>query len=708
MLPRNAVLFLALATVVPFVACDNSPLPTLPSIDCRSSELAFPTDVVSDVRVFVDADVPQQVAADLGSYLSRLWKTSVPVVTGAPDGTGHAIWVTASQAPPEGYSIVRADKRIVVSAKQRGDLVAGAYALLEELGIRFFHPMQELVPELDAPRFPRTLDVRRTAAFKTRGLQFHTIHPIEYMQTFLVPSEEHLAEAKRTIDWFVKTGQNHLQWYILGTLDWASYRGYARQIVDYAHARGMTVGAVINLASRGALQNNYVLVRNEARYVEEIAEGTDRILEVPFDEIEIAFGEFLGSEPEKILTWLNAFVEHVGKVAPNVRTGVHNHIGNYPELYVDYKGKKTFFYHLPQYADLRLGQTVHTVFWYDTYRDKGMYEHPDFHFQREYMLSQLPTGRRVRYYPESAYWIGADVDVPVFLPEYLESRWIDIHGLEEDTRRAGLPKLDGHIVFSSGHEWGYWMTDYLVAKMLWEPAAPLDRFVSHVGSAYGSCAAGVTQELSHVIALQRKYLFDDQLIPYVSGEDATVEFGITIGIKIRPVRKKFEELVTEPEESRVAFEKNVLAPLEALSKEYRPIEDSLAARTRGADAALLPWISELRDGVRIVRIRIDHAVTIYRAVLAHARGDNAAARQGLAAARAITQQAKAVIEAREKMYRFDVGRVTDFYTNPTFYSFGYLRQAHTQCFFRRREEFARLIIEENVLGSTSDVPTCFE
>lgn len=705
-----AVLAVSLgAAFVPVAACDNSPLPTPPTIACRSSELSFANDAVTSVRVFVDSDLPDPVAADLGSYLSKMWKVSVPVTKGAPSGAGATIWVTSTEAPPpEGYAIARTGDRIVVSAKAREDLVAGAYALLEELGIRFFHPMQEFVPELEGPRFPRTLAVKRTAAVKTRGLQFHTLHPIEYLATFLEPSDAHLAEAKRTIDWFVKTGQNHVQWYVLGTIDWNAYRGYARQVVEYARSRGVTVGAVVNLAARGSLQNNYVLVKDDARYLEDIAEGLNRVLEVPWDEIEIALGEFLGSDPQKLITWLDAVVAHVGRVAPNVRVGVHNHIGNYPELYVDYKGKKTFFYHLPQYADPRLGQTVHTVFWYDTYRDKGMYEHPDFHFQREYMLSQLPTGRRVRYYPESAYWIGADVDVPVFLPEYIESRWTDIHRLDEDVKKAGLPKLDGHVVFSSGHEWGFWMTDYLVAKMLWEPAAPLDRFVSHVGSAYGSCAAGVSDELTKVIALQRKYLFEDQLIPYVSGEDATVEFGATIGIKIRPIRKKFEELVTEPEESRVSFEKTVLAPLETLSKELVPIEDSLAARTRGADAAILPWISELRDGVRIVRIRTDHAITIYRAVLAHARGDNATARRGLAAARGITAQAKAVVEAREAMYRFDVERLTGFYANPTFYSFGYLRQAHTQCFYRRREEFARLIIEENVLGSTSDVPTCFE
>ena len=57
-------------------------------------------------------------------------------------------------------------------------------------------------------------------------------------------------------------------------------------------------------------------------------------------------------------------------------------VGNYPQLYVQYKGEPTYFYHLPKFADPRLGQTTHTLFWFDTYRDQGMYEHPDFHFQR--------------------------------------------------------------------------------------------------------------------------------------------------------------------------------------------------------------------------------------------------------------------------------------------------------------------------------------
>lgn len=707
-------------------ACSSTPdAPPLPVTTCTSSDIALSMDPASDVRVLVDADLPAQVSADLGSYLSRLWRRPVSVTAGAPDGApGDVVWVSSSQAakdkaraPDGGYALVRVDeggnKLLIAAAASPGDRQFAAYALLEELGVRFFHPMQELVPELDGPRFPRALDARRTPMTKTaRGLQPHLLHPTEYMATFQEPGEAHLAEARRFIDWLVKTGQNHVQWPLLeeSATPWGPFSEHARQIAAYAHSRGVTVGAVIQMHQKAALQRNYVLVKKDEGYKDQIEGSLTKAMEVPWDDVELALGEFLAADPNRVLEWLDISVAHLAAIAPQTRVAVQNHVGNFPDLWLDFRGKRTFFYHLPQYADPRLGQTVHTVSWYDLYRDRGMYQHPNFFLQRQYILEQLkdPTGRRVRYYPESAYWIAADVDVPVFLPEFIESRWLDIHGLDADIRNASLPQLDGHVLFSSGHEWGYWLTDYLTAKMSWEPAAPLEHFVSHYASAFGSCGGGVAAELSSFMALQKKYLFDGRLIPYVSGEDATVETGASIGFLIRDIRKKFEDLVTGPESDRVELEANVLAPLEAMALETRPIEDSIAARCRGSDPILVPWCNELRDGVRIVRLRLEHAVTVYRAVLAHARGDNSSARELLAKARDKTERAKVVIEEREKSYRFDLERLTGAYYNPTFYPFGYLRQAHTQCLWRRRDQFARLIIEENVLGSTSDVPTCLD
>ena len=66
-----------------------------------------------------------------------------------------------------------------------------------------------------------------------------------------------------------------------------------------------------------------------------------------------------------------------------------------------------------------------------------------------------------------------------------------------------------------------------------------------------------------------------------------------------------------------------------------------------------------------------------------------------------------MIQERAKSYRFDVGRLTNGYANTTNYAFGYLRQAHTQCFWHRENEQARRIIEEDLLGgSPTGLPSC--
>src|SRR5262249_49808678 len=155
-----------------------------------------------------------------------------------------------------------------------------------------------------------------------------------------------------------------------------------------------------------------------------------------------------------------------------------------------YKGQKEFFYFLPRHADERLINNVHTVFFYDLYREGGMYAHHDFHAHRDYLFEELPH-RTMRYEPESAYWVTADIDVPAFLPEYIRSRWVDVHNLHQDIEEKGLPPLEGHIMFSSGHEWGYFLTDYLTARMLWDPAADFEHFLSVYTSIYGSCAPDI-------------------------------------------------------------------------------------------------------------------------------------------------------------------------------------------------------------------------
>jgi hypothetical protein len=697
--------------------CKSSHDAPEPSIPCDSNALltAYDAFAPSDVGVYLDANDPllAPVRADLARYLGAMWGAPVVVASTPPDGSkALAMWISTSDAAraaagaslTDGYALARSGAKLVVYAKDAPNLAAGTYALLEELGARFFHPKEELVPKLPGPRIPRTLSVARRPAAARRGIQLHLLHPIEYGPTFLQPSAENLADAKLFIDWLVKTGQNYLQWPLLATVDFEATKAHVQAILDYAHARGVRVGAVPQTWGGSSLQNNFVLVQDPSQWQAQMDAQLARLLELPWDVVELALGEFVSTGPQSVIDWLSHATQTLLAARPSLEVFAQNHVGNYPNLYVPYQGQTVFFYHLPQFSDPRLGQDVHTLSFFDLYRNWATYKHPDFHLQHDYILKELPS-RPVSYFPESAYWISADIDVPLFLPEHVYSRWNDIHTLTAEIAQKGLPPLEGHIVFSSGHEWGYWLTDYLAAKMLWEPEQPFEHFLDHYAAAFGSCSSDIATALSTFTDLQSTYLFDQRLAAYVQGENTVVDFGYLAGLETHPERVQFEDLLKMDDGQRATFETTVVHALDAFASAVQPIEDGVAARCRGSDSALAPWCDELWDGIAIVRLRARHAALVYAAALAYARGD-AAASGLLDQATHVTDDAAGVVSRREAKYRFDLDRLTGEYDNPTIYAYGVLRQAHTMCYWRRREEQVRFLMENGAAEGLVALPTC--
>jgi hypothetical protein len=700
----------------------SEPLPVIP---CDSTAVTSGLEPVATTSIAVQIDPGGDanlaaLRADFPSYLKTLWQgasVTVSEQTGSPAPAPLTLWLSTDEAAKQasgaaaltdGYALRRIDAEggpiLLVYAPDARNLAHGGYALLEELGARFFHPMQELIPSFPGVFIPKTLSSDRASPFKVRGLQLHLLHPIEYFATIHEPSDKHLAEAKRVIDWLVKTGQNHIQWWLLKGVDWEANKSHVTAIIDYAHARGVTVWAVAQLWGGASLQGGISLVDEEDGWQAQLETRLDHILELPFDGIELGLGEFFATDPAKLIEWLNHATAYTGQKGAEL--AVVNHVGNYPDLYVDYQGKTEFFYFLPRYADPNLINTVHTVFLFDLYREGGMYNHPNFHAHREFLFEELPK-RKVQYLPESAYWVTADVDVPAFLPEYIRSRWIDIHNLDADIRQKGLPPLHGHIMFSSGHEWGYWLTDYLAAKMLWEPEKELDSFIRAYTGVYGSCSADFHKVFSDFLELQTKYLFDQKLIPYISGEDVYDDLGVAIKKDTHPPRLRFEEALAMTEEARAAFEASDLAKVREMADAILPLEATAQAACRGSDKALAPFCSEIADGIEIVRLRLLHSAKLYEAIFEHARGGGRA-QALLDEAAAITDQAAKVIARREAAYRFDKERLTGAYENPTIYKFGYLRQAHTQCLWRRQEEQAAFVIATGAGPSPFGVRSCTE
>ncbi len=653
----------------------------------------------------------EPVKADLAALLATMWGASVEFSADA-SARGDAVTLVLSTqkkgqddsglSVEQGFGVKRAQDRLYVLANDDANLAYGAYALLEKLGARFFHPKEEFVPRYGQVALPKEFQILRSAAFAQRGVQLHTLHPIEYTAPFNLPGDQNLAEAKQLIDWLVKTGQNHVQWVLMET---APLGAHTKAILDYAHARGVTVGAALQVWGGASLQNNLVLVKSEQDWQAQMDAGLASLMAYDWDVVELALGEFISAEPQMVIDWLDHATAKVAELSPSTQVNVQNHVGNYPQLYVDYQGEKTFYYHLPKHCDPNLGQSVHTLSLFDLYRDWGTYAHPDFKLQHDYLLEVLPT-RRTQYFPESAYWITADVDVPLFLPEYVHARWTDIHGLNAETKALGLPNVHGHLMFTSGHEWGYWMTDYLAAKMLWEPEQPLDYFFDHVARSFGTCSAHVGNSLAAFTKLQTEYLFERRLLPYVQGEDVFVDMGYLAGLETHPKRVPFQDVLAMTASERAAFEAEVVGPLEVMAEAIVPLEEDLAARCRGADDAVRPWCEELRDGFAIVRLRLLHSSALYRAILQRANGGDGLS--FLDEAARLTELGRAVTAGREAHYRFDVARLVEAYPNPTRYAFGYLRQAHTMCLWTRQQLQASALLVDGVTASVGSLPPCQE
>src|SRR5690606_11569553 len=90
---HRAAFFVAVAALG-FAACTSPDTEVLPSIACTSAPSDETTERASDVRVVVDAQLPEQVRADLRSYLERLWGQPIEVGTSAPSPTADAIVIT--------------------------------------------------------------------------------------------------------------------------------------------------------------------------------------------------------------------------------------------------------------------------------------------------------------------------------------------------------------------------------------------------------------------------------------------------------------------------------------------------------------------------------------------------------------------------------------------------------------------------------------
>ncbi len=609
---------------------------------------------------------------------------------------GLRVVLVADATCTECFTLTRAADTVTVTGGAPLGLQYGLYAVLESMGYRFHHPWKAHVPTTLA--LPESLPQgKQSPQIPRRGLHLHTLHPIEAMFDFLMPSQKHLEGARRTIDFAVKNRANFVEWYSLAdSPDDPAWKPHTQAIIAYAHARGVKVGLSTQLFGKASLQKSFVLFDEDppADPKPHLRERLKVLLDgLPVDRLNLTFGEFFGADPDLFVRTIDDVSAVLREVAPDAEMTATVHVGNYDGLRVTYRNEPLLYYFLVKFADERIVPLVHTVMFYNlTDSAGGAYAHDDFSEHREFLFDRIRAGKKVGYYPESAYWVCFDNSVPLYLPVYMRSRFVDLK------RIAEVGALTEHNLFSSGWEWGYWQTDVATLRMNWQLPETWDAPLKFAFAPFGEKGAQLAAQLAALGEAQHAGLIVAKLSPYLAGTDQLISVGEQRGLVSVPLRPSFQKIAGFTPAQRAAFDAEVLAPLAKLSADTDAVEAAVDALK--LDATNL-FLAEAIDSVRVTALRTRFVLAAFRA--ARNFGADSTDDGNIARAEAMLVTAKAAIAQRHRaMLHPDPKSLVNEAPNPTLYQYGYLREAATACYWRR--ELAEL--RNLVRAGSEPVPGC--
>ena len=578
----------------------------------------------------------------------------------------------------------------------------GLSALLEGMGIRFLHPQHTFVPVALLDPAASIFEREEEPEVQERGLHLHILHPIESYFDFWEPTPENLEDAERTMDWMVKNRANYLTY--TGIDDIRSGPSARREallahqqaIVTRGHARGLRMGLGIQIFGESSLQNAFDLVERGEVAEESIPRHLDAIRSIPYDEINLSFGEFFSAEPARFVATIDLTYDEIQTRWPGATVTGTVHVGDFPDTRITYMGEEQLYYFLVRYSARPIRPWVHTVMYYDLFNDAGgAYNHERFDDHRTFLLDRLRAGQDVGYHPETAYWVAFDINIPTYLPVYMRTRFQDLDGVRDALAGTGR-ELRDHTVFSSGWEWGYWQNDWSVLRMSWHLPETYEEVVHDMLDVLpaGEARAEIVTDLADI---QHTRLIEGRLAAYLAGQDGTFQLGFDMGFWSQPRRPSMAELRAMTPAERAAFERDVVIPLGELEAEMRAIQTRAMALV-GDDL----FLDELRDGIAIDVERASFAHTLWGAALAGANGEDIAAR--LTLIDASIARARVIVDRRhaELLDRDGATLISRRVSIPLLYRYGYLREAQFLCFWNRE----RAELGNAFHGESGIVPLC--
>ncbi len=626
--------------------------------------------------------------------------------------------------PAEGF-VVRAEvvaggTRALALGDARGTSFA-AYALLERLGFAFLHPLAPNRPA-SLSAITSSLALTESPRWSRRVVHVHTQHPLELTDLLqgwgpAGPSDgagfqAGLPRWDTYLDWLLANRQNGVEWFLLYADGWSAFadssdrQARLKTLVDHVHAVGLQAGLDVPIVF--GQQHAWRLLRNQQPSNEpaELAELDGRIdwvLGAGFDFLgsESGTSEFTAPDPQRMLDWMNELTRHAARSHVPVYMKVHASAGQTAAGFVDPQTNQPLnFNFLPHFADPSLGVLPHTLQAFGLTDPAPIYGNQDFSEVERFLGLEVGT-RPVMYYPETAYWVSTDIDVPLFLPLYPQRRLADLRRLaaKEDGNQFVHPgaRLDGQLIFSSGWEWGYWLHDVVTARAAWNPqtslsdAAAFQQALAPVLSQFGAAGSDVGAWLADVASEESKLLIFGE----VAGvRPSTIAQRTGMGYLVAwdtwdDVAKLTGALpATQPDKLGLVDLRNPLHGGASYTNDVAPLLDAmntsfgaLSTRAEALRARIPPQgrdlFDDLADAALVTSLRARQVKGLYAYVAGYFDLNQGPRLAALADARAALDAAAVVVAGREQRYRVPAADIASWSPNPTAYPFRYLWMVHS-------------------------------
>ncbi len=593
---------------------------------------------------------------------------------------------------------VREDRRyrLELNTDSPHGLSNALYGLLQEqLGFKFYHVRETLIPTMHEWPLKDGFEMKAEAEFDKRGFHVHTMHPIEMTEPLLDQDFEGGREIIREyIDWLARNQQNFFEFNLLESVDLKPWLPYAKEMVDYAHERGILIG--LDLSLHMIQQKAYMLYRNKPNSFRSKRAQMERNLEKLFSadwdflNVEFSTTEYhKGNAKKKYRLQSRLLFLLQEKYAAKLLGRKHVVKAINDDIIADEDKAHKDAQKLAEDRDRIM--LIHTVMFYGL-KDKRapVYGNENLSGMNDLLLREKDK-REAWYFPESAYWVTFDVNVPMLLLPYLSERLEDI----EYVSQLNVP---GHVTFSSGWEWGYWLVDWSIARWSWSFTygnEPENRYpAQYFDDLFPE--PDLKASFQSLCDLQEDFIKDQELIQYMAGVTITDELPGALNMQFHPRPDHTPKWLTiKAEEEQIEFYSGEAAKLRSFAaRNQEQISLLRNVEVLAADVSRSKILSELVDGLEITGLRAAHRAAVMLGTLdKRSRKLNLDPSSNLdslleeaASARSTAQE---LVDGRRALYRYDQHWLDGWRRDHTAYKFGYLYTVKNLHFWKREEEQLR-------------------